>query len=61
MTEVAKSVCGTKNVTEVTKNVTEVTKNVCGTKNMTEVTKSVTEVTENVTKVAKNVPGENRA
>ena len=61
MTEVTKKVCVTKKLTEVTKNVTEVTKNVCGTKNMTEVTKSVTEVTENVTKVAKNVPGENRA
>ena len=35
MTEVSKSVCGTKNVTEVTKNVTEVTKNV------TKVTKNV--------------------
>ena len=32
VTEVAKNVCGTKNVTEVTKNVTEVAKNVCGTK-----------------------------
>ena len=41
MTEVAKSVCGTKNVTEVTKNVTEVAKNFCGTKTVTEVTKNV--------------------
>ena len=29
VTEVAKNICGTKNVTGVTKNVTEVAKNVC--------------------------------
>ena len=37
MTEVAKKVCGTKNITGVTKNVTS-SKNVCGTKNVTEAT-----------------------
>ena len=34
MTEVAKNVCGTKNVAEVTKNVTEVAKSVCGINSM---------------------------
>ena len=38
VTEVAKNVCGTKNVTEVTKNVTEVAKSVCETKKVTGVT-----------------------
>ena len=41
MTEVAKSVCGTKNVTEITKNVTIVAKKICGTKYVTKVTKNV--------------------
>ena len=41
MTEVSKNVCGTKNVTEETKNVTEVAKNVSGTKNVTEVTQKM--------------------
>ena len=49
VTEVAKNVCRTKNVTEVIKIVTEVTEN------MTEVTKNVTEITENLTEVTKNV------
>ena len=35
-----KNVCGTKNVTEVTKNVTEVAKKICGTKNVSEGTKT---------------------
>ena len=46
MTEVAKHVCRTKNITEVIKNVTEVANNVCRTKKVTEVTKNVTEVTK---------------